>query len=181
VAALSLAFVAAACSDNPVAPTRAAQPPPLFAFPSPPPSGPTSASLRIENFSVIVKPSRMNGRAEPVAVTDGWFSLEVRFLLRETGGKSGATVNDFFVEHGVLGGGAWFGGPCGGGFRVPPGDVYDTLNTDDGFASWGYCAPYLGVEKLGEEYPLFLTVYFEDDEGNPGSVRVEAIRPWTYY
>ncbi len=188
LAALSLAFLTAACSDNPVAPTRSTQPPqppPSVGptLPSPRPSGPTSASLQIENFSVIAKPSRTNSRGEPVAVEEGWFSLEVRFLLREARGNSGATVEYFFLG-GETGGGAWFGGSCGGGFRVPAGGVYDTLNTDEGVASWVYCAPYWGVDKLGapaKEYPIFLTVYFEDDEGHPGSVRVEAIRPWTYY
>jgi hypothetical protein len=120
-----------------------------------------------------------------VALEEGWFSLEVRFLLRETGGNSGATVEHFFLG-GEGGGGAWFGGPgiCGEGMRVPAGGVYDTLNTDEGFAWWGWCAPFWGVDKLGappREYPIFLTVYFEDDEGHKGSVSVEAIRPWKYY
>jgi len=53
-------------------------------------------------------------------VEDGWFSLEVRFLLRETGGNSGATVESFFLGD-ETGGGAWFAGFCLEGLRVAAG------------------------------------------------------------
>jgi hypothetical protein len=111
-------------------------------------------------------------------VEDGWLSLEVRFLLRETGGNSGATVESFFLGD-KTGGGAWFDGFCGEGVRVPPGGVYDTLNTDEGYASWGYCAPYWGVVSAPiKEHPMFLTVNFVDDNGRAGSVSAQAI--WKY-
>jgi hypothetical protein len=146
VAALSLAIVAAACSDSPVAPA----PPPLTSTSSPPPqpSGPASASLVIEDFAAIVKRSSTDGRGVPVE--DGWFAIEVRFLLRETGGTSGATVESFFLGD-ETGGGAWFAGFCVEGVRVPPGGVYDTLNTDEGYKSWGYCAPYLGRRQRADQ------------------------------
>jgi hypothetical protein len=175
VAVLSLAVVTAACSDNPVAPAPSqppSQPPP---FPSPRPPGPTSASLLIEDFSVIVKRSLPGGRA----VEDGRFSLEVRFLLKETSGNSGANVESFFLGD-QSGGGAWFAGSCLKGLRVPAGGVYDTLNTDEGYASWSYCAPYWGVVSAPvKEMPIFLTVNFVDDDGHPGSVRAQAV--WKYY
>ena len=173
VAASSLAIVAAAaCSD--VAPSPSKLPPlPSAPSSSPQPPGPPSASLVIEDFSVIVKRSSVDSRGGPVEV--GWSSLEVRFLLRETGGNSGATVQSFFLGDGV-GGGAMFDGFCVSGVRVAPGGVYDTLNTDEGYKSWGYCAPYWGVVKAPvTESPMFLTVTFVDDDGRSGSVRAQAI------
>jgi hypothetical protein len=111
-------------------------------------------------------------------VQDGWFSLEVRFLLRETGGKSGATVKSFFLGDGT-GGGAWFAGVCLEGLRVLPGAVYDELNTDEGYESWGYCAPYWGVVRAPiKEIPIFVTANFVDDDGREGSVSALAI--WKY-
>jgi hypothetical protein len=127
----------------------------------------------IEDFSVIVKRSSVNGRGVPV--DDGWFSLEVRFVLRETGNRSGATVESFFLGDGD-GGGAWFDGFCTEGLRVPPGGVYDTLYTDEGYESWGYCAPYWGVVSAPiKEFPVFLTVNFVDDDGQAGSTGAKAI------
>jgi hypothetical protein len=59
---------------------------------------------------------------------------------------------------------------------VSPGGVYDTLSTDEGYASWGWCAPYLGVVSapIGE-VPVFLTVNFVDDDGQTGSTVAKAI------
>jgi hypothetical protein len=176
LALLSVAIVAAACSNNPVAPDLPQAPLPSASSPSPQPAGPTSASLAVEDLSVIVKRSPVDSRG--VSVVDGWFSLEVRFALRETGSKSGATVQSFFLGDGA-GGGAMFDGFCVGDLRVPPGGVYDTLNTDEGYESWGYCAPYLGVVGAPlKESPVFLTVTFVDDDGRRGSVRAKAI--WKY-
>jgi hypothetical protein len=47
---------------------------------------------------------------------------------------------------------------------MPAGGVYDTLNTDEGYASWGYCAPYWGVVRAPvEEMPVFaLPIRLED-------------------
>ena len=173
LAALSLTIVAAACSDSPVAPA----PPPLpsISSRSPQPPGPSSASLVIEDFAAIVKRSPIDGRGVPVE--DGWFAVEVRFLLRETGGNSGATVESFFLGDGT-GGGASFAGFCLEGLRVLPGGVYDTLNTDEGYASWGYCAPYWGVVRAPIKEVMFLTVNFVDDVGRAGSVSAQAI--WKY-
>jgi hypothetical protein len=172
LALLSLAIVAAACSNNPVAPDL----PQSASSPSPGPAQPTSASLAIEDFSVIVKRSPVDSRG--VSVVDGWFSLEVRFGLRETSSNSGATIKSFFLGDGA-GGGAMFDGFCIGDLRVPPGGVYDTLSTDEGYKSWGYCAPYWGVVSAPlKETPVFLTVTFVDDDGRTGSVRAEA--NWKY-
>ena len=176
LALLSLAIVAAACSNNPVAPDLSQPPLPLASSSSQEPAAPTSASLVIEDFSVIVKRSPVDSRG--VSVVDGWFSLEVRFALRETGSNSGATVQSFFLGDGV-GGGAMFDGFCIGDLRVPPGGVYDTLSTDEGYESWSYCAPYWGVVSVPlKEFPVFLTVTFVDDEGRTGSVRAKA--NWKY-
>jgi hypothetical protein len=170
VAALSLAIVAAACSDSPVAPGLP-QGPTSPAAPSPSPQPPpvrTSAALAIEDPSVIVTRSRTDNRG--VAVEDGWFSLEVRFALRETGGTSGATVESYRIP------GEIYGGICTVGLRVPPGGVFDTLYTDEGYASWSYCAPYLGVVSAPvTAYPVLVTVTFVDDDGRQGSVSAEAV------
>ena len=173
LAAFSLAIVATACSGTPVAPDLSQHPPvPPPSSPSPQPLPTTSASLVIDDFSVIVQPSTVDSRG--VAVVDGWFSLEVRFALRETGGNSGATVQSFFLGDGA-GGGAWYDGFCIGDLRVPPGGVYDTLNTDEGYESWSYCAPYWGTVKAPlEEFSVFLDVKFVDDDGRSGSVRAKA-------
>ena len=116
LALLSLAIVAAACSNNPVAPDLSQPPLPSASSPSSEPAAPTSASLAIEDFSVIVKPSPIDSRG--VSVVDGWFSLEVRFALRETGNNSGATVHSFFLGDGA-GGGAMFDGFCIGNLVGP--------------------------------------------------------------
>jgi hypothetical protein len=168
------AIGAAGCSHNAVAPDPSQ---PLYSEPTAPkPTVPTSASLAIDNFSVIVKRSPKDSRGVPVV--DGWFSLEVRFALRETGGSSSATVQSFFLGDGA-GGGAMFDGVCIGDLRVPPDGVYDTLSTDAGYESWGYCAPYWGVVSAPlNEFPVFLTVTFVDDDGRAGSVRAKAI--WKY-
>jgi hypothetical protein len=98
--------------------------------------------------------------------------------MRETGSISGATVKSFFLGD-ASGGGAWFDGICVEGLRVPPGGVDDTFSTDEGYESWGYCAPYWGVVSAPiSESPVFLTVNFVDDGDRPGSVRAQAI--WKY-
>ena len=170
LALLSLTIVAAACSNNPVAPDLS-QSFRSATSPSPAPAAP-SASLAIEDFSVIVKRSPVDSRG--VSVVDGWFSIEVRFALRETSSISGATIQTFFLGD-EAGGGAWVDRFCIGDLRVPPGGVYDTLSTDEGYESWGYCAPYWGVVSAPlKETPVFLTVTFVDDAGRTGSVRARA-------
>ena len=172
LALLSVAIAAAACNYNPVAPD------PLhstqLSASSPSPS--TRASLTIEDFVVVVKRSPVDSTG--ASVVDGWFSLEVRFALRETGSNSGATIKSFFLGDDA-GGGAMFDGFCIGDLRVPPGGIYDTLSTDEGYESWSYCAPYWGVVSAPlKESPIFLTVTFVDDDGRMGAVRARA--HWTY-
>jgi hypothetical protein len=99
-------------------------------------------------------------------------------VQQQSGRTSGATVQSFFLGD-AAGGGAMFNGVCIGDLRVPPGGVYDTLSTDEGYESWGYCAPYWGVVSAPlKESPVFLTVTFVDDDGRRGSVRAKAI--WKY-
>jgi hypothetical protein len=156
-----LIIFAAACSDSPLGPSQL--PSASSLSPQPPPS---SASLVIEDFQVIAK---FGG--------DGRFFLEGRFALRETGNRSGATVESFSLDY--LGGRDWWEEFCIQRLRVPPGGVYDTLSTAEGYASWGYCAPYLGLfSGLIKEFPVILTVYFVDDEGHAGSTNAKAI--WKY-
>jgi hypothetical protein len=163
-----LVILAAACSGSPLGPSQL----PAASSPLSQPPPPTSAVLVIEDFRVIVQPSSRDGRGVPVE--GGWFALSVRFALRETGNRSGATVESFFLGDGV-GGGDWYAGICTKGLHVPQGGVYDTLSTDEGHASWGYCAPHLGVVSVPiKEFPVFITVYFVDDDGRAGSTNAKA-------
>ena len=93
-----------------------------------------SAVLAIEDPFVIVRSSRLSAR----------FEVEVRFLLRETGGKSGATIRSIFLGDG-RGGGEMRDGICTDGLRVPAGGVLHTFYTDEGFESLGYCSTYWGT------------------------------------
>ncbi len=171
LAVFSVAIMAAACSGSPVAPGVAQ--PPSVSSPSPQPPALTNGLVSIEDFFVVVKRSAIDTRGVPV--DDGYFSLEVRFALRGTDSSTGATVEKFFLGDG-LSGGSWHDGRCLERVRVPPGGVYDTLSTDQGYESWGYCAPYWGVVSAPlKEIPIFLTVYYVDDNGRAGSVSAKAI------
>ena len=99
------------------------------------------------------------------------FEYEPRFQLRETGGKSGATIQNVFLGA-VNGGGDNTGPVCWRDvLRVPPGGTLDTFYTDEGYKWLGYC----GVWSNGssETPTLQLIVTFTDDDGVTG--RADAI------
>ena len=77
-----LARIAAGCTDSPVTPGPPPVPPPTSPTP-----GPASAALTIEAPFVLVRASPVPDR----------FDVEVRFLLRETGGNSGATIEGIYL------------------------------------------------------------------------------------
>src|SRR5262245_33487120 len=125
-----LVLICSGCSGSPTA----SGPSPL-PLPSPPvPSqssalpSPATAQLVIEQQSVSVFP-----------VTAGQFLYEPRFLLRETTGKSGATIRDIYVEYSRETDHTWIG--CWGKLRVPPGGTLDTFYTEAGARELSYCFP----------------------------------------
>jgi hypothetical protein len=113
--------------------------------------------LVIEDLFVAV---RSNNRAT-------W--LEPRFRLRETGGKSGATIRQVDVVD-RNGGGASTGGNCLQGMRVPPGGTVDTFYTDEGWDWLSYCAPSVND-------PVRVVVQFADDEGRTATVDATIVQP----
>ena len=152
---LLLAGIAAGCADGPVTPG----PPPKSPTP-----GPTSASLAIEDPLVLVRASPVPDR----------FDVEVRFLLRETGGNSGAAIEaiDLYDIRGV----ETLGGDCTKGLRVPPGSVVDTFYSDEGYKSLGYCAPAMGrINTPTPAHPINVTVTFLDDDGRRGWADARAL------
>jgi hypothetical protein len=127
-----------------------------------PPAPRPRAVLAIEDPSVIFRPSR----GQP------GFEAEFRFLLRETGGTSGAMIRHIFLGD-DRGGGTSL---CTDGLRVPPGGVFDKYYTDEGFASLGYCAPYWGLVPTPTlNHPATVTVTFVDDDGVIGWVHTVVV------
>ena len=140
--------VLAACSQ-PASPSRMPNLP-AVAEPAAPV---TAAVLTFSRVSATVVPS-----------SDGAyrFVYRVAFVLTETGGRSGATIQN--VEIAVddrfnTGPGCWRDP-----LRVPPGGTLDVFANN---LQWlGYCAP-AGASRV-EATRLLLTVTFTDDEGREG-------------
>jgi hypothetical protein len=95
------------------------------------------------------------------------FGYAVRFLLRETGGTSGATI-DRIVVYGPSGSDET-GVKCWRDtLRVPAAGELDTFYTDAG-ADWLlYCGP--GSGGYDARPSLYVAVTFRDDSGGVGSV-----------
>jgi hypothetical protein len=155
---IAILGIAPAC-DNTSSPSA-----PLHLPPIPPAPQPT-ASLAIEHTSLIVRP------CQPYCGTDV-FVYEPRFQLRETSGKSGATIRYFAI-----------GSPAGGvdntgpdcwriELRVLPGGTLDTFYSDEGWNWLGYC----GVWGSGKNAAatVHVIVGFTDDNGIAGSVTADA-------
>ena len=160
---LLLAGIAAGCGESPVSPGPSNRPSPPA--PPPVPPEPAIASLAIEDPSVILMPTQRPDT----------FTTQIRFLLRETGGNSAATIRSLVVGDG-LGGGDWYEGACTDGLRVPSGGLLDTFYTDEGYKSLGYCAPHYGVISVPvKQSPVVLTVTFVDDDGRDGKVGATAV------
>jgi len=154
-------------SLSPEGPTRIPLPTPL---PTPTPTpGPvpapidatTNASVAIEDASAIVHPDGAR------------FGYEVRFLLRETGGRSGATVQRVVV-YGPSGSDETGPGCWRDSLRVPPGGVLDTFHTDAGQYWLAYCSP--GSGGVVRTPSLTITVRFADDDGRVGEVQSKIDR-----
>ena len=154
--------VIAGCTESPVSPW----PPP--AAREPPPNPPSFASVAIEAPLVVLRPDAIPGQ----------FWVAVRFLLKETGGNSGATIQSIFVRNGRTGSGEQISGLCTEGLRIPAGGVLDVFYTDEGYRWLSYCAP-ANVALIGSpilEFPVRVSVVFLDDEGRMG--RVDATAVW---
>ena len=125
-------------------------------IPTNPDLGPV-ASLAIEEFTIKVHPQPRG---------DFWY--EPRFRLRETGGKSGATIQQVGFAGEAL------GPDCLGSLRVPPGEILDTFHTGEVAETWGYCALFGGGSTESPE--LQLVVWFKNDGGRRNdTVRATAI------
>jgi hypothetical protein len=146
---VSLGFVAG-CSGSAT---------PSTPSPTPAPVAPrTAAQLAIEDASVNVQP----------LPTGSAFGYDVRFALRETSGKSGATIQNVLVGD-LKGGGDNTGPGCWrDSLRVPPGGTLDVFYTDAGQRSLGYCAPWTSGDTPTPQ--VMVTVTFVDDDGRIGTV-----------
>lgn len=161
-AASILAVLVWGCSGgNPVVPSGPAPatrevvptppPPPTPA----PPFNPSSALVTIESPFAYV---RRNGFQ---------FIYEVRFLLRETGSKSGALVESV-VLYSPAGSDATSSGCWRDPLRVAPNGVLDTFYTDAGATWLSYCNLVGGGTTTTPE--LYVMVWFRDDDNVMGSV-----------
>ena len=149
------------CSQLPAAPAAPTRIPPPAPLPDPL-DATTNASVAIEDASAIV---HQEGGAR--------FGYEVRFLLRETGGHSGATVQKIIV-YGPNGSDETGPGCWGDSLRVPPGGVLDTFHTDAGQYWLAYCSP--GSGGVVRTPSLTIAVTFSDDGGRVGEVRSKIDR-----
>ena len=152
-----LVILTAACRGSPVPPTPTPTPTttPSAGTSAPPVTNPSSAMLAVENPFAIVH--RDGSR----------FGYAVLFLLRETGGKSGATITRIVVY--TLEGSDETGPGCWRTeLRVPPLGSLDTFYTDEGTNWLSYCEPGSGGTMAAPS--LYVIVTFTDDFGVSGSI-----------
>jgi len=151
------------CGGPPFAPDPSSEPGSGSAAPLPQPALPLqpAASLVIERLTAMGSPFR------------NFFVYDARFLLRETGGHSGATIKKIQIG-GVAGDGDGVTDDCwGGGLRVPAGGTLDTFFTEDGryWLSWYYCEP--GGASPTQLDTVWVTVTFNDDHGVIGTATAD--------
>ena len=158
-----LLLLTSACHGTPVSPTHLPTPTPA---PSPGPSTQTppkvppvtnnsDASVTAEDSFAIVRPSGSG------------FGYEVRFLLREISGRSGATINRIVV-YGPTGTDETGAGCWREKLRVPPMGSLDTFHTEEGSNWLLYCGP--GSAGTTASPVLHVIVTFTDDFGVAGSI-----------
>lgn len=130
--------------------------------PSPPP--PPLASLAIEDFSVFV----LEGPCS-YYYSEEHRCFRPRFILRETGGASGATLQDVSLlgpdgaEPGLIGGPAC---PHVKKIRVPPGGTSDIFHRDaTNSGPDGYCYLWMDLPNRAEHRQLDLIIGFTSDDG----------------
>jgi hypothetical protein len=158
-------LLCAGCGDAPLAPSSlpVVAPPTSVPAPAPPTLPPLpSSTLAIEEISVTVHPPGKQG----------WtFGYEPRFQLRETSGKSGATLVK--VEISSDAGTEVTGPSCWGEMlRVPPGGTLDTFYSDVGARWLGYCGVWGGGRT--QTPTVVITVTFTDDDGLSATAHATA-------
>ena len=123
-------------------------------------------SVVIEDAFAIVHPEQ-----------GGRFSYEVRFLLRETSGRGGATVFRVAVfgptDESRTGVECWREQVQ---MRIPPGGVLDIFHTDAGAKALSYCGPV--SEGTTANPSLAVSVFFNGEDGSAGRVdaRITSLR-----
>lgn len=165
VAAMALGVAAlssSACSDRPDGPMLTA--PSLVQPPAPPgaaATGPSKAILAISGLSITVGTN---------ADQPGTFYLNEKFTLTETGGTSGATIQEIWSS--VAGGESNGTGPgCWRtAIRVAPGSTTDAF--DAGWDDLLYCATF-AVGSVPAT--VSISVGFVDDDGRYGSVETSTV------
>ena len=156
VAVLVGSSFVAGCSTSPTIPS----PTPSVTSTTSSPAAPTSSAvLSISRFTATAAPTTNNGSYK--------FEYVIRFALAETGGKSGATIQN--IETAIedrfnTGPGCWRDT-----LRVPPGGTLDTFDTDAGEKWLGYCAP--DAASRTEASRVSLVVTFTDDDGRSSTVQ----------
>ena len=158
------ATVGCSSQQTPVGPINPLIPPPTRDVstpkpPPPPPDGPTQAAVVIESAYAIV--------SQPPRESSGYYGYGVRFLLRETSGRSGATVERILI-YGPSGSDEAGPGCWGDQLRVPPGGVLDTFYTDAGALWVLYCGP--GSGGFTPKPSLMIRVTLKDDAGATSTV-----------
>jgi hypothetical protein len=169
------------CGSSPLSPTPPPSPntpgpaPPAPApAPAPAPQAPSVASLVIEDtFAIAWDCARSGCRPLPRNI------YEVRFLLRETAGLSGATITLVVVRNPsqrtqgtysqATGESCWLTS-----LRVPPRGTLDVFHTDAGSAWLSYC--YVGIDGAPGIPSLELDVHFVDDLNGQGVVSAVVTR-----
>ena len=160
---VTLGLVAVGCGSSASgAPTAPTNPSPAS---NPPP--PPTPSLAIEEALAT-----MSGPD-----VDGYLHYAVRFLLRETTGLGGVTVQNVWpVSPDGIDEGYSFGPMCfHRTLRVPPGGTLDVFDTDSGLSSLG-CQPSTWGRMAAPQ--LDLVVRFKDDDGRDGETKavIDVVR-----
>jgi hypothetical protein len=128
----------------------------------PAPRGP--ASLAIEALGVVL-------RFPPI---NGYWYYRATFVLRETSGNGGATIQRVVVTgpDDINDNGPWCWGDSP--IRVQPGRTLDVFHTEAGVNVLGdYCAPY--VRAKAQSFPFNLHVTFKDDDAHQGIVEARYV------
>ena len=170
-----------ACGGTPFAPSPSPQPgsggaPPVpQPAPSPEPEPPQlqpAATLAIEQLTVAEFPPTTDRDRNGLFIHN-YYSYLVKFLLRETSGRSAALVRDVFVGK-TSGEGENIGPQCmGDGIRVPPGGTVYDFYTDELVRGWSWCYP--APSSSGPLEQLRVIVTFTDDSGVIGRVSADVM------
>ena len=143
-----------ACSEQSVGPSLSPPPPP------PPPP----AALTIEDLSLLVQEGPCS-----YYYSEAHRCVRPLFILRETGGTSGATIQDVLIlgpdgaDAGLIGGPAC---PHNKNIRVPPGETSDIFQRDIANPGRdGYCQVWMDVPNRAERPQIELTITFTNDAG----------------